>query len=155
MASPINIYEETTIGVFHKKSLYGASINISPIKVVCNGEDGEVRELRLFIRADNEKEYYSSITMTPASLVTPSYVDNTSTGWGVKLSATNLQPTESDWDGIDYANTITFDNIGTSSAGDINTYLPFWVRIECPANASIGNIEDVVLTLNYTASPVS
>jgi len=144
------IYQEKSTGVYEKISLVSETVDKMPITTVHNGETGDSVELKLYVRADDTKVYYSSITAYPENLTATNYINGTSTGWGIKMRVGGIQPTPSEWEKISYGNTISFSNIGTSSIGNISTFLPFWVRIECPSNSPIRVKEGTSITLSYT-----
>jgi len=148
----LGIYREVSAGVYSIYKVDGASDSLLPITTTHDGVLGEVVEVKLFIRNNNASEYYTDIELEPVSKTVPSDVIGTATGHGVKMRAGNTQPTEAEWDAIDYATTLSFSDIGSSGSADTNTYLPFWYRIECPAGAPADNKENVVLRLYYTAN---
>jgi len=153
----IAIYREISTGAYSIYGEYDAGDGLLPIITTHDGVLGEVVETKLFVRNDDSTEYYTSVSVIPVSLDSPSDVTGTATGHGAKLlsvSAIDDQPTESEWDVVDYASSMSLDDIGSALAGDTSTYLPFWYRIECPAGAQADNKENVVLRLSYTANAV-
>lgn len=144
------VYKETVPGFYKEITKVTDELENFPIITVHDGKVGDSVELKLYVRADDIKVYYSSITAYPENLGSTNYLDGTSTGWGMKLRAGYLQPTESEWEDIAYGNTITLDNIGNSTSGNTSVYLPFWVRVECPAHSPIREKEATCITLSYT-----
>ena len=154
----LDIYREVSAGTYAVYGRDGVEDGLLPIVTTHDGVLGEVAEVKLFVRADTSAEYYRNIAVIPVSKTTPSDVTGTDTGHGAKLyrrgtvaTAAQQQPTEAEWEAIDYAASIDIPDIGASGAGDANTYLAFWYRIECPAGAAADNKENVVLRLSYTA----
>lgn len=150
----LDIYREVSTGIYSVYGQYGVEDGLLPITTTHDGVLGEVVEMKLFIRNDDPTEYYENISVYPVSMTTPDDTIGTATGFGVKLNAGNIQPTEAEWDAIDYANTISLDNIGSVGLGDTSTYLPFWFRMEVPSGASVNNKENIVLRVPYTASAI-
>lgn len=117
-------------------------------------ELGEVQETQLFVRNDHEDYYYTNISVSSEGLISPDDTLGIESGWGVKLSAGSTQPTEAQWENIDYGNEISLANIGSASASNTTTYLPFWVRIECPAGIQPIMKESIALDINFTRKAV-
>lgn len=147
----LDLYREISTGTYAVYGRDGVEDGLLPIISTHDGVLGETVEMKLFVRSDTATEYYRYITVTPVSKTSPSDVTGTDTGHGVKLRVGNTQPTEAEWDALDYASSIDIPNIGALGAGDSNTYEPFWYRIECPAGAPADNKENIVLRLSYTA----
>ena len=150
----LDIYRETSPGVYAKFREYGATGTLLPITTTHDGTLGEVVETNLFVRSDNVYEYYTNIVILPASKTSPSEVDGISTGHGVKLSVGETQPTEAEWDAMDYSSSISISNIGSVLGGDVSSSRSFWYRQECPAGAPADNPENVVLRLSWKANAV-
>ena len=149
----ISMYREVS-GSYEETKDYNVDDSKLPISTVHDGVLGETVETLLYVKNDDILVYYTDVKVTPVSKVTPSIVDGTSTGFGVKLSLGNTQPTEAEWAVVDYGNTIELDDLGSASAADLSAR-PFWVRIEIPAGTSADNKEQSVLYLEYTEGVVS
>lgn len=145
----LNIYQQDRPGVYKKITKVSDTIEKNQIITTHDGKTGDSVELELHISADDIKVYYSSITLYPENLTSTNYINGTSTGWGIKLREGDNQPTQSEWENISYGNTISFSNIGSGTYGDTSTYLPFWVRIECPSYSVIRDKEVICLTISY------
>jgi hypothetical protein len=150
----LDIYREVSTGVYSRYKEYGATDDSLPYTTSHDGVLGEVTEDRLFVRSDTNLQWYSNVSVQAISLSSPSEVDGTSTGHGIKLSVGSTQPTEAEWEAIDFGNSVTIPNIGAAGAGDNSTYQPFWVRTECPAGAAASNRETNVLRISYTENLV-
>lgn len=150
------IYRETSPGIYEKISKVGEVLDKFPIISTHDGETGDSVEFKLYVKSDDYKVYYTSITAYPENLTSTNYINGTSTGWGIKMRIGSLQPTQAEWENISYASTISIPNIGTaptvdtSGSGDTNTAEPFWIRIECPANSPVRDKEATSITLSYT-----
>lgn len=151
----LHIYREISTGTYSRHEIYGVDDDTSPITATHDGSLGEVVIKQLFVRADRATEWYSDIEAVPVSLASPNEVDGTTTGHGVKLIRSTIQPTEAEWDATDYENTISFPDIGSAIAGDSSTYHSFWCRIECPAGTTADNRENTVVRVFWTANAVS
>jgi len=150
----LDIYRQVSAGVYSIYKVDGADDDRLPIITTHDGVLGEVVETKLAVRNDDSSEYYTSVTMIPIGKTSPSDVTGVATGHGVKLSYGDTQPTEAEWDAIDYANSIAFSDFGSAGNADTNSYLPFWYRVECPAGAPADNKENNTLRLSYTAYSV-
>lgn len=147
------IYREVSTGVYSKyrdsSEGEGGLITTTHDAVL-----GDTVITKLFIRSDTSLEWYGDVSVECVSVVSPSEVNGTSTGHGMKLIAGSTQPTEGDWDSTDYGNSIDLSDIGDTDGGDSNTYLPFWVRVECPPGAKADNRENTLLRLYSKAFSV-
>jgi hypothetical protein len=150
----LDLYREVSTGTYAIYKLDGADDTLLPIITTHDGVLGEVVETKLFIRNDDVTEYYEDVTVQPIAKTLPDDTIGISTGHGIKLNAGNTQPTEAEWDALDYADSISMADIGASGLGDVSTYLPFWYRAEVPAGAPADNKENIVLRISYTASAV-
>ena len=124
-----------------------------PFSVVMDGLVGGSFESRLYIRNDDTAYYYVDTTLTPTDSAGASIVDGTD-GFSWKLRAGNTQPTTTEWNAITAGSSIELNDIGSSGAPDISTYLPFWIRVEIPKNASTSTYRDVQLKINSTQNDV-
>lgn len=146
----LDLYREVSTGVYSK---YRGDDDVdgSLITSTHDGVLGETVIKKLFLRSDTTIEWYGDVSVACVSTISPSEVDGVSSGHGMKLIAGNDQPTEGEWDATDYGNTLSLDDFGSTSGGDMSTYLPFWVRIECPPGAKADNKENTLLRVYYSA----
>lgn len=151
----LDLYREISTGVYSICKEYEAVDDVLPIITTHDGTLGEVVETRLFVRNDDVAEYYTNISVVPVSTTSPSDIIGVATGHGVKLRVGATQPTEAEWEMIDYGEGILIEDIGEEGAGDISTYSPFWYRVECPAGATADNKDNIILRVTSTAHPVS
>lgn len=117
-------------------------------------ELGETQELQLFLRNDDNSLYFTDISIRAESLTSLNDVIGVETGWGVKLYSGATQPTEAEWEIIDYGNSISMTDIGATSSPDTTTYLPLWFRIECPAGITPTIKENIALHVEYESASV-
>ena len=159
----LSIYKEVSTGTYvvHQSLLDPPDSNFLPVVTTHDGTLGEIVEIKLFVRNDDPTEYYENIVITPVCTTSPDDTIGTATGHGVKLyrrgslaSDIQPQPTEAEWEAIDYGTSITMPNIGISGFGDTASYLGFWYRVECPAGAKAANLENIVLRISFVAQPV-
>ncbi len=148
------IYRQLSAGSYSIYAEDGVSDSRLPIITTHDGTLGEVVETQLFVRNEDVTEYYEDIQVEAICSTTPSDITGVATGHGIKLFAGDTQPTEAEWEAIDYANQITLSDIGASGTGDISTYRSFWYRVEVPAGAPADNKENIVLRVSYTANSV-
>jgi hypothetical protein len=149
------IYRETSPGIYTRIKRVDDDTDLAPMRFTHDGELGSTVENRLYVGNDDETEYYTYITVYPESTTSQDDVSGTATGWGVKLAAGSVQPTEAEWDATDYGNTISISNIGTVSVSDIDTKLPFWVRVECPPGTPADTKTNIALTISSTGNAVT
>lgn len=129
----------------------------SPLTTVHDGKTGDTQTVQCYIRNDNSSKYYSNIVITPVDLVDANpYGDviYSETGWGVKLNAGASEPTEGQWNDLDWGDSISMSNIGASGLPDTTTYYPFWYLVTCPPNTNAKVKTDIVLQVSYTENAV-
>ncbi len=124
------------------------------IETTLDCELGQAQETEYFIRNDDKDYYFTDISVKATSLIAPDDTIGIETGWGVKLSAGATQPTEAQWETIDYGNTISLSDLGSALASDTTTYLPFWVRVECPAGIMPTIKENIAIDISYTKTAI-
>lgn len=122
----------------------------APFSTTIDGRTGGSREFRLYVRNDDTDYSFSGILLKPVDTEGASIVDGTG-GFNWKLSAGDTQPTTDEWDEISEGNEIALGDLGTDVLTDISTYLPFWVKVTVPRNASVHMYTDVTLQINATA----
>lgn len=128
-----------------------------PITSVHNGKTGDVVSDQLFIRNDNINAWYSNIVISSYDSTTAPGKDDTdydSTGWGIKLSDGEEEPTSSEWNNIQWANSIDMEDIGEPGQGDSTTYFPFWRLITCPPHTDIQIKKNIFIRAEYTENVV-
>jgi len=131
----------------------------TPIQTIHDGKNGDIKTVELYLHNDGSSTlWYSNIQILAEDLVkTNSYDDiyYTETGWGVKLSQGGTEPTETEWNDIEWGDPISMSNIGSNSLADVATYYPFWYLITCPPNTNAQNKQDIVLKVLYTENAVT
>lgn len=145
----LGIYTDTIPAA--KLSQSGGFTN--PLAVTMDGLSGGSYETRLYVRNDDSGFWYENIVVTPIDTTGTSIVDGTD-GYAWKLRAGNTQPTTSEWADIVPAAPISLNDIGSAGSPDTSTYLPFWLRVEIPKNASASTFTDVQLKINATQNNV-
>ena len=109
-----------------------------------DGQTGQVRETRLYLRNDDITKIYTGINISSISLSGRNIINGTD-GYSWKLSSGDTQPTYDGWRALSDGNSISMDAIS-----DTTTYLPFWIRIEIPKGAPIETLSGA--TLRITAN---
>ena len=127
----------------------------SPITTVHDGKKGDVKTVQLFLRNDDAALWFSNIRVVPVDILGDNDIYYTETGWGVKLSPGDVEPTEGEWDDIDWGEEIEMEDVGSDSAEDTTTYYPFWYLITCPPNEDVAIKTDIILEVNYTENSVA
>jgi len=128
-----------------------------PLATVHDGKTGDTQTLQVYLRNDDNTKWFSNIVIRPIDLVDANpYGDiiYTETGWGVKLYSSIEEPTESEWEDIEWGESIEMDNIGSASLANTAAYYPFWYLITCPPNINAKIKTDIVLNTAYTENAV-
>lgn len=124
----------------------------NPLSMSFNGVTGEVIEQRFYLRNDDVSKWYSNITIQAVDHG-DAIVDGTD-GYSWKLIAGDERPLEEQWGLVTAGDPIDMEDIGSASAGDDTTYLPFWLRIEVPRGAPVESFQGVQLDVQATESLV-
>lgn len=123
----------------------------NPLSLSFNGTSGEIIQKRYYVRNDDANYYYEGITIQPVD-----NGDNIVDGTGVtegfmwQLIAGDQQPLEAQWDPeiTEPGASIVLGDIGSSSDGDIRSYIPFWLRITIPRGVAIKSYQGVTLKIS-------
>jgi len=129
----------------------------SPLTSIHDGKTGDIQTIQVYVRNDDTTLWFSNVKIQPVDLVDANpYGDvvYSETGWGVKLSQGAEEPTEGEWDDIEWGNQIDMANLGSNSGANTTTYLPFWYYITCPPNTDAKVKTDIVLNVSYTENSV-
>jgi len=123
------------------------SDGLGVLSITLDGLTGQAISRRLYVRNDNLERYYTGIAIATVQESGDDFIGGTGDrSW--KLSEGNEEPPNEGWIRIASGNSISFsDEVGTSSRGDISTYLPFWVRVSIPANQKRQNLTSIKLRL--------
>ena len=129
----------------------------NPLTIVHDGKTGDVKTVQLYARNDDVAKWFSNIIVRPVDLV-DAYpygdVAYDETGWGVKLSEGSSEPSEGEWEDINWGEEISVANIGSDLGHDTTTYLPFWYLESCPPNTDAQTKTDLVIQVSYTDNAV-
>lgn len=129
----------------------------NPITTTHDGKEGDEKATLLYLRNNDATKWYSNIVITPVDLIDADpYGDiaYSETGWGVKLSEGGTEPTEAEWDDLDWGEATSMSDVGSDSIGDSTTYAPFWYFISCPPNTNAQNKTDIVFKVEFTENTV-
>lgn len=119
----------------------------NPVRFTFNGRYGGAQDQKVYIRNNNDTRWYSSISVQPIDTAGLGRVDGTKDGYECRLIAQDLQPVNLQWDATTPGASISLSNLGTSTEGDIITYLPFWIRMAIKSNQPIATIKDLVFRI--------
>jgi hypothetical protein len=122
----------------------------NPFTTVHDGKTGDTKTNQLYVRNDDNSEWFSNIVITPDDGETV----YTETGWGVKLSAGADEPTKGQWDDIAWGRAINMPDVGLDSVADIATYYPFWILVTCPPNTDAQIKTDIRLRVDWTENSI-
>ena len=130
---------------------------LDPLVSVHDGKKGSVVTKQLYLRNDDSAKWYSNIIVKPVDTVgADPYGDvaYNETGWGVKLSDQENEPSVFEWDDINWGQEIDMLDIGSDSLADTTTYYPFWYLESCPPNEDVKIKDDIVINVAYTENAV-
>lgn len=126
----------------------------NPLAMAFDGLVGGTFYKKFYVRNDDANAYYESITLEPQYVSGDNIIDGTD-GYLWKLFAGDTLPLEEQWEGVGAGNKIDIPNIGTSSAGDIGTYEPFWIRVTIPRSAPVKSHTGIQLVITAEENLVS
>jgi hypothetical protein len=151
----LKLYYKNSLDAFVEASI--GDDTSDPITTTHDGKNGDVATVDLYIRNDDVAKWFSNIIITPQDLIDAfpyGDVNYDETGWGVRLSAGGTEPTEAEWEDINWGEVIIMENVGSNDSADTTTYFPFWYLITCPPNTDAENKEDIILRVDYTENVV-
>ena len=131
----------------------GGSVT-DPLRTVHNGRNGGAYETKMYIRNSDPAVYYHGITISYTSDpgIDSGVLGNS--GWSIKLSKGERQPTEAEWDQVTSGSSIPMADIGASGSPDTSTYYPFWVRVYCPGETAAQLRSGQTISVNYLSDAV-
>jgi hypothetical protein len=122
----------------------------NPFTVTFDGLRGGSISKKLFVRNDSLLSYFTDISVAINDTGATSVTDGTG-GYSWKLFEGDYHPSLEAWALLAPATTITLSyGLGTTTKADTSTYLPFWLRIEIPADQRVQMIDQVYFTLAAT-----
>ena len=121
-----------------------------PFTVTVDGRIGGTGVYKLFLRNNDSAVSYSGITITPVDSGVPSRATGAFEGFSWKLIEGDRRPTSEEWTTTSAGVSIDMPNLGNSTLSDTATYLPFWTRVQVPANQSVATITSVSLVVEGT-----
>lgn len=126
----------------------------NPLVIVKNGTVSNTQTILLYANNDSAITSYSAVTFKPEP---DSKIGQTSVvGWYMKvLSGINGLPSESDWDAVDPANTVTYNDPGnggvaTTFPNNPSYFFPIYLRIYIPAGTPVQQTRVVKLKVDST-----
>jgi len=127
----------------------------NPFTVTFDGRKGGIINRLLFVRNDNSATWYSNIQVQPIDLSGENIVDGSKLEFHWKLLEKDIVPALEEWKSVLPGNQLTLSsNLGSSTLGDIVTFLPFWVQVKIPERQKVSTIKDVVFRVTATESLV-
>jgi len=114
----------------------------NPLVLSCDGRVGAVLEYRLYLYNDSVSHSYADISIEIDQLDEEVDLTGGTQGFSLKLKAGDTNPSEEEWKTIAAANSIELPDIS-----DTITFLPFWVRMEVPANVPVRKFRDITLSI--------
>ena len=105
-----------------------------------NGTLGESVDVLVYLKNSAPSLYYTNLSVWVEDTEAP---DDTlgvyGTGWGIKLSSGERQPTDYEWNNVLAGDAISLPDVGTTDRADTTNYYPFWMRVTVPGNLPAQN----------------
>jgi len=137
--------------LYEKPDVTGLLDSNNPFRVTFDGRIGGAFCKQIYIRNDNLDYRYTSIILSTVDTGSEDITDNSIHGFYWKLAEKDLCPTREAWDIISAGNSLTLSvAIGSSTYGDIITYVPVWVQVTIPRGQSVQNITTVKFRITAT-----
>ena len=136
-------------GVGDENSFSVSRMYSNPLLVNFDGRIGGVIEKRLYIRNSDATYKYSSVTVEPGLDIPSDYDilgESGDSGFSFKVAEGDEKPDWDEWNTVQGGNSVSF----SSDIEDTATYLPFWVRVEVPAQTPATQFSNVSLTIKAT-----
>lgn len=109
-----------------------AGVVDDPSRTIHDGKKGGAYEFLFYIRNDDPSRYFHNITVAYSANPGIDSGPLGNTGWSLKFSAGQRQPSEAEWDEVTAGATIAIPQIGDVGSPDTSTYQPVWVRAVAP-----------------------
>ena len=93
---------------------------------------------KVFVRNDSTSHWYSGVSIQCTS--TNISVEGND-GFGIKFYNGELEPTERQWNQLDYNYPAKFNNIGTSGSFDTSFDNFFWMRVEVASTVDVARYD--------------
>lgn len=118
-------------------------------RTIHDGYLGGNYEFLFYIKNDDNTLYFTNINLNYVSTRYDGSGPFANSGWSVKFMYGQRQPTEAEWNSVRSGATLALPDIGISTAADISTYHPIWVRVHCPARTASQKREHQSLQISY------
>ena len=127
----------------------------APVRTSHDGTNGEIVEVKLYLRNNDTNFYYTDIQLTgvPARKVRVGDLQYPEAFIGFKIIVQDEQPTANQWLAVESGNTAIHPDIGDTNAGD-NSFMPFWVQVQIPPGTRASTINDVSTNVKANENPV-
>lgn len=123
----------------------------NPITTVHDGRIEQSRDVLLYVRNDDAAKKYTDVVIGFADSEYPNDIEGVQSGWSIKVSLGNLQPSDAEWATITAGTSISISDPNELSGIGRE---PFWYRIISPRGIHVGLKLDVSLRLSYTESTI-
>jgi len=130
-----------SLAIYSSPDIESKYITTSPFTVTFDGRIGGSIDKRVYVRNDDSSRYYTDIQLNPINV--------SGEGYSWKLMEKDIAPTNIEWEAATSSLTLSV-GLGSSSSGNITTFLPVWVRVVTPRSQRIQTITDVVLRITAT-----
>lgn len=126
----------------------------NPFRISVDGILGGCLVKRIYLHNDNPKLYYTSITIQIID-ESPSGIAYTSGDWSWRLISSVHEPVPEEWEQVANNNILSVGTLGSSTAADVTSYIPIWVRCNVPDGLLAQNIISLGLRISATKYLVS
>lgn len=133
-------------------------VELDPFRVTFDGRQGGAIATKIFLRNDDPSRWYSNMVLQALDTSTSrkSMVTEGVPGFFWKLAQGDRALFPEEWDQIAKGNSISFtQTLGSSTFGDITTYLPVWVYVQILPQTPISTIKEIVLKITAKENYVS
>jgi hypothetical protein len=117
----------------------------NPVLFSFDGRSGGSSEQLLYVRNSDATYEYSDIVVFPDQLEGDIDLVEGTRGFAFRLKAGTSRPTTEEWLTI-----AAGEEIDIAAITDTVTYMPFWLRVECPRQVPVQRFKGIVLKIQAT-----
>ena len=130
------------------------SINGDQTNPIISVHDGRINVTRdVLLYAENEIAtpglQYTDVVLSFVDYGLPNDTEGYESGWYMKISPGETQPTEAQWAAIEGGSDASLSDITPA-----NPYEPFWLRIHSPRGLNVGYKADLAIKIEYIEDTV-
>jgi len=142
--------------LYSKPNKDAAITATKPFTLTFDGRIGGIQDKCVYLRNDDTERYYDSIVVSIIDGSGDDITDGSKEGFEWKIIQKEIVPTNEEWGEVSAGSSVSLSGaIGSSTKGDIVTYVPIWVRVSIPRSQRIQKIVDVIFRISATEIVVS